>query len=48
MKLKITVSWFKGKYETYEKEFKDERHYSNWVDLILRKGGKIIGTYDNE
>ena len=45
MKLTITVSWQSGKYTDYKKQFNNERHYENWVDLIIRKGGKIIGTY---
>ena len=48
MKLTITVSWQRGKYVDYIKEFKDEQHYSNWVNIIIRKGGKIIGTYDEQ
>ncbi len=45
MKLTITVSWQSGKYTDYKKQFKDEQHYSNWVNLIAKKGGKILGTF---
>jgi len=45
MKLEISVSWGAGGYTTYRKEFNNENHYQNWVDLIARKGGKILGTF---
>lgn len=48
MKLTITVSWQSGKYTDYKKQFNNERHYENWVNLIARKGGKIIGTYESK
>jgi len=47
MKLKVTVSWQAGKYTDYTKEFKDEQHYENWVNIIRKKGGKVIGTFNN-
>lgn len=33
-----------GNYKTFLKDFNDEQHMNNWVNLMIRKGHKIIGV----
>tara|TARA_S200002703_G_C3799488_1_gene247005 strand:+ start:73 stop:216 length:144 start_codon:yes stop_codon:yes gene_type:complete len=36
-----------GKYSSFDKEFKNEEHLNNWINLMNRKGHKVIGVHDN-
>ena len=43
--MKATIQMKKGReYSTFDKEFNDDRHLSNWMRLMERKGCKIIGV----
>ena len=33
-----------GNYGCFVKEFKNDKHFENWYDLMVRKGHKIIGV----
>jgi hypothetical protein len=33
-----------GNYRTFVKDFNDDRHMNNWVNLMIKKGHKIIGV----
>jgi hypothetical protein len=35
-----------GQYITYVKEFKDEEHLTNYLNLMLKRGFKEIGIYE--
>lgn len=43
----ISMKTVYNNYTVFEKEFKDEKHFNNWFNLVTRKGNKIIGIYDN-
>ena len=34
-----------GRYFTFKKDFYDERHESNYVDLMMNKGYNFIGVF---
>jgi len=40
----ISMKSMWGNYSTFEKDFNDDRHMNNWVNLMIRKGHKIIGV----
>lgn len=47
--MKATIQMKKGReYSTFDKEFNDDRHLSNWMRLMERKGCKIIGVTPHE
>ena len=37
---------FSKRYSTVRKTFNDDRHFTNYYSLMMRKGYKIIGVYD--
>ncbi len=37
------VSWKPRVYKTVIKKFNDEKHFENWHDFIIKKGGTVIG-----
>ena len=43
----INMKTVYGKYRSFQKEFKDENHQSNWIKLMTRKGHKIIGIHES-
>ena len=43
----ISMKTVYNNYTVFEKEFKDDKHFDNWFNLVTRKGNKIIGIYDN-
>lgn len=45
---KISMKSMYGNYSVIEKDFKDERHFSNWYKLMSNKGHKIIGIHGND
>ena len=47
MKKSIGMKSVYGKYTSFTKEFKDQRHLNNWIGYMERKGHKIIGVDDN-
>ena len=36
----------KGEYKTFEKEFANEKHLTNYLNLMEKKGFKEIGIYE--
>ncbi|MHA1288770.1 MAG: hypothetical protein ACTSPB_15355 [Candidatus Thorarchaeota archaeon] len=40
----ISMKSMWGKYKTFIKDFNDEQHMYNWVNLMIKKGHKIIGV----
>ena len=47
--MKATIQMKKGRaYSTFDKEFNDNGHLSNWMRLMERKGCKIIGITPHE
>lgn len=44
-KVRITLINLRGEYKHYAKQFNDERHFNNWVDMMERYGLKQIGVY---
>ena len=44
LKYAINTKSVYGTYGCTIKEFKNEKHFENWYDLMVRKGHKIIGV----
>lgn len=40
----ISTQGYRGNYKVMRKTFNNDRHFSNWYDLVTRKGLKIIGV----
>jgi len=43
----ISMKSIYGNYTSFTKQFNDDYHFSNWCELMSKKGNKIIGVYDN-
>ena len=39
-----TVSWKPRVYKQVIKKFNDEKHFENWYDFIIKRGGTVIGV----
>jgi hypothetical protein len=39
----ILISKLNGKYDVLVKQFNDERHLDNYVNLLYRKNVKVVG-----
>ena len=44
-RMSITLINNRGEYVSYSKQFNDERHFNNWIDLMARHGYKQIGVH---
>ena len=42
----ISMKSMWGKYKTYIKDFNDEQHMYNWVNLMIKKGHDIDSIID--
>lgn len=40
----ISTQGYRGNYKVMRKTFNNDRHFSNWYDVMIRKGIKIIGV----
>ena len=44
--MRIDVKLSNGKYKVYEKEFKNESHFENWLTFIESRGIKVLGIHE--
>ena len=40
----LKTKWY-GNFSTFDREFKNDRHFINWCNFMTKRGHKVIGTY---
>lgn len=46
MKRLIAMKTRFGNYQTFTKEFNNEKHFNNWFDYMTSRGHKIVGIHE--